>query len=104
MSTQEKNKMIAEYMGLVIITDDISFFDTNYKPLARYDKSWEALMPVVEKISKNYSYYCSNDSGDWQVLIDIYGINIVGVNIREVTYKAVVEFIQCYNKSKNDKA
>lgn len=46
----EGNKLIAEFMGLEIITDGISWFDTNYKSLGNYDSSWDLLIPVVEKI------------------------------------------------------
>ena len=49
----DSNKLIAEFMGLEIITDGISWFDTNYKSLGNYDSSWDLLMPVVEKI-QNY--------------------------------------------------
>ena len=46
----EGNKLIAEFMGLEIITDGISWFDTNYKSLGNYDSSWNLMMSVVEKI------------------------------------------------------
>ena len=46
----EGNKLLAEFMGKKIITDGISWFDTYYNALPRYDLSWDSLMPVVEKI------------------------------------------------------
>ena len=46
----EGNKLLAEFMGKKIITDGISWFDTYYNALPRYDLSWDWLMPVVEKI------------------------------------------------------
>ena len=46
------NKLIAQFLGLTIITDGISLFDTNYKQLVKYNESWNDLMPVVEKIEK----------------------------------------------------
>ena len=48
MTTIEGNKLIDEFMGLEIITDGISLFDTNYKALEKYNESWDSLMPVVE--------------------------------------------------------
>lgn len=44
----ENNKLIAVFMGRKIQTDNISWFDENYKPL-KYD-DWNTIMPVVEKI------------------------------------------------------
>ena len=57
----ENNKLIAKFMGLEIITDGISWFDTNYKPLKKYHSSWNALMPVIEKIEMTTIYYITTD-------------------------------------------
>lgn len=46
----ETNKLVAAFMGLTIITDGISFFDTDYKAMKQYHKDWSNLMEVVEKI------------------------------------------------------
>ena len=49
-SIEEENKLIAEFMGRKVITDEISWFDTDYKLLKYND--WNNLMPVVGKIEK----------------------------------------------------
>lgn len=43
------NKVIAAFMELTIITDGISWFDTDYKPLKKYHSDWNDLMPVWKK-------------------------------------------------------
>ena len=48
----ENNKLIAEFIGLKIQTDGISLFDENFNTLKRYDKDWNSLMQVVEKIEE----------------------------------------------------
>jgi len=68
--------------------------------MMKYHSSWDWLMPVVEKISKDYSWYCSNESGKWQIIIDIASINIVAEDLFEVTYKVCIDFIEWYNKQK----
>jgi len=85
----ENNKMIAEFMGLVIITDNISYFDTDYKPLKKYHSDWSWLMPVVEKIIG---------------MKDVYGQKRHEVKMSinpkiDITYGAVVEFIKWYNET-----
>lgn len=53
----EEEKLIAVFMGRTPQTDGISWFDENYKPI-KY-KSWEHLMPVVEKIETT-GYDCTS--------------------------------------------
>jgi hypothetical protein len=102
-NTIENNKLISEFMGLTIITDEISFFDTNYKPLKKYHTDWNCLMEVVGKI-ENYNEYTS-------VLFFPQGCAIVcfienGFSFSndcdtkiEAVYNACVEFIKwCYKQ------
>jgi hypothetical protein len=112
-NTTENNKLIAEFMGLTIITDEISFFDTNYKPLKKYHTDWNCLMEVVGKIqlldivhdnTRNYD----NVFKEWQCTFSPsykthdFGY-IVGKSKNseiESVYNACVEFIKWYNKQK----
>ena len=63
----EGNKLIAEFMGLEIITDGISWFDTSYKPLGKYNSSWDWIMPVVEKIEP-LGFSVSINNGNCSIL------------------------------------
>jgi hypothetical protein len=121
MNTTENNKLIAEFMGLKIITDGISFFDTNYKALKRYDTDWNWLMEVVEKISRIPN---RNENGLYAYEVCVELSPITGITIEDMyrrnfggeegyekqvfykddfltnTYKAVVEFIKWFNQNK----
>ena len=116
------NKLIAEFMSLEIITDGISWFDTNYKSLGNYDSSWDWLMPVVEKIEnlefgKWYVHIQGNtvniedgndDIGLWDFHINnddpIMSIFPSNKNLKpiEAVYIAVTEFIRWYNEQIKD--
>lgn len=108
MNTTENNILIAKFMGLTIITDNISYFDTDYKPLKKYDTNWNELMQVVERINllDDYSYSvtiltmdCHIENSKGVKIIDINCINTVDTLINSV-YLAVVEFINWYNQQK----
>lgn len=117
---KENNKLIAQFLGLTIITDGISLFDTNYKSLAKYHESWNDLMPVVEKI-ENLEF------GKWYVHIQGNTVNIEdgneGIGLWdfhinnedptmslfpsnkdlkpiEAVYIAIIEFIKWYNNER----
>jgi hypothetical protein len=122
-TTEENNRLIAEFMGYefklvknpTIDVDGVShikdeatvidgklYFDNNL----RYHSSWDWLMPVVEKIEtigftfeKNYQRI----DGDWQSLI-VKGNDILfqdfNVDSRLATHYVVCEFIQWYNENK----
>lgn len=104
--TTENNKIIAEFMGLTIITDSISYFDTTFKPLKKYHSDWSKLMEVIDKIES---------LGYWVEIIGGYH-NQCNIGIQnntknlierdsetkvEAVYNAVVAFIKWYNEQNN---
>ena len=78
------NKLIAEFMGLVVSDSDnyTSELHTNVDADLKYHTSWDWLMPVVHKIK--------DSSGQGIFMMEI------GLPIEHV-YNAVVEFIKEYN-------
>ena len=103
---QKDNKLIAEFMGLTIITDNISYFDTNYKPLKNYHNDWNWLMEVVEKIenlSKEGETYMFSIT-KFSARVTYKGSRIVDLPIDntkiEAVYNACIEFIVWYNENK----
>jgi hypothetical protein len=120
----KSNKLIAEFMELE--TPDGCYFEYITKEgersklthfiLLEYHLSWSWLMPVVRKIdntitlsSKDESYlYCFDMVSENHVTIfdSLTSTTIVKVPFdkayeREPVYKAVVKFIEWYNKKQN---
>lgn len=113
------NELIAEFMGFKVIAK--SFEDkliynipTNnglgyISYMMLYNKSWDWLMPVVEKIEetnfiKIVGKYCginktsANSFNNW---VATEGISFMNPKSKiESTYKAVVKFIKWHNKNK----
>jgi len=78
-----KNKLIGEFMGVYSRKYGFDYDKIGNKGI-NYHKSWDWLMPVVQKI------YSIDDNIDF-----FKDINL------ETTYKAVIEFIEEYNKTIN---
>jgi hypothetical protein len=93
------NVLIAEFMGLTIITDDISMFDSDYKALKKYNESWDCLMPVVKKIIDTPSPVKNPADTTKSTKQHEIQAHVGCVNIKQ-THKCVVEFIKWYNKQK----
>ncbi len=109
MNTQENNKIIAEFMG--IIPNEAGVYHVSkHKGYSLenllYHTSWDWLMPVVEKIERlNYDFQIGGGIGVARI-VDV-GLDRTEV-MREIevsyptkleaTYNAVVEFINQYNK------
>jgi hypothetical protein len=113
------NELIAEFMGFKVIAK--SFEDkliynipTNnglgyISYMMLYNKSWDWLMPVVEKIEetnfiKIVGKYCginktsANSFNNW---VATEGVSFTNPKSKiESTYKAVVKFIKWHNKNK----
>lgn len=109
---EDNNKLIAEFMGLVRSSVvDRYWTEKNSEGIGvgqlkelRYDTDWNWLMKVVDRINalnnvlsinENYVYITNNERSE--VLVDV-----VAGDMLEATYRAVVEFINYYNKQ-NDK-
>tara|TARA_R100000789_G_scaffold77250_1_gene72527 strand:- start:124 stop:468 length:345 start_codon:yes stop_codon:yes gene_type:complete len=109
MTTEESNKLIAEFMGYKLarcnngLAWDIGKSLPSHKHLfpiqgvlhtgneLHFHTSWDWLMPVVSKITRD------------EILIENeYSImDTVPYGLIEDTYKVVVEFIKWYNQQKD---
>ena len=90
----KNNKLIAEFMGYDIITEaEKDKFPTVLTTKdVKYHSSWDWLMPVVEKIDNLFG---ENDIVD-DMINKVH--NAVLQFNRDITYNAVVEFINQLNK------
>lgn len=96
MNTEDNNKMIAEFMGLNI---DNGVQSDYMEHELKYHKDWNWLMPVVKKINQvcGYDDYNKSRLHLQRVLNDCINENAVGI---DEVHKAIVEFINQYNKTK----
>jgi hypothetical protein len=104
----KNNILLAEFLGLKIITDGISYFDTNYKALKSYDTDWNWLMYVVEKIeslnivddlliARHYVEIICVPEYENRVMVKNHSSKI------EAVYKACIEFVKWFNQQNNEK-
>lgn len=116
MDIEKSNELIAEFMEYEKIIDKVNGFEfveynTPFEPYCcviqlKFHKSWDWLMSVVEKI-ENF-----NDGLNLCIIEDEtchietrngFNIHSVGETKIEATYKAVIAFIEWYNKSIKNK-
>ena len=96
----KENKLIAEFMEYPNLgtKGDFSYL--------KYHKSWDWLMPVVEKIENlGYEFFIVEDRVKVSHNTDHSIETIIDLTSRSklnATYNAVVEFINQYNKNKRD--
>ena len=83
-NTTENNKLIAEFMGMEDYQEMGEYVTPNYH------KSWDWLMPVVAKISRDAKY--------WEDEYREYLLDVVPYGHIKDVYDAVVNFINQYNK------
>ena len=116
----KNNKLIADFIGasktsnckdneMFIPSQTICRIDTielGKGHILKFHKSWDWLMPIVEKINllDNYKYTVYIASMDTRIEDNITGKNIIDVSckhaveeLRESVYEAVVKFIEWYN-------
>ena len=113
MTTQENNKLIAEFMDYKFHERSMSQTSRAVKYIPhiselKYHSSWDWLMPVIKKIHKElYIIEITFNLSGVMVMIkqNINGQLIVHgfddtLNPLKAYYKAIVEFINWYNKNK----
>ncbi len=82
------NRIIAEFMG-----SNLNGLESwQYEEELQYHTSWDWLMPVVSKITRDEQYF----EDDYRE----YLMDIVPYGHIEDTYDAVVQFIKQYNDEK----
>jgi len=96
----ENNKLIAEFMGYEVKHGKCyspKYNDGTIAPM-QFDRSWDWLMPVVEKI-EGLGYWVNRNDGDVTISnkSDIVVITPMSSGGIDMMYKAVVEFIKEYN-------
>lgn len=110
---EEKNRIIAEFMGATFYEDTKHWYDEEGGYMGElnllYDKEWSWLMDVVDKIEtindgafdvnilKNGTQIFEY-SANGRDIVDNVG-RISYENKIEHTYQAIVEFIEWYNKN-----
>jgi hypothetical protein len=120
MTILESNRMIAEFMDLIPIKSGTKSMGNIAPPeipeaLLKYESSWDALMPVIEKISKIplidgdkpctdpidtcYPITFNMPTPDGEVMFRFKGGFLSRAStLIEAAYNAVVEFLQHYNE------
>ena len=94
------NKLIAEFMGYEVKHGKCyspKYNDGTIAPM-QFDRSWDWLMPVVEKI-ESLGYWVNRNDGDITISnkSDMVVITPMSSGGIDMMYKAVVEFIKQYN-------
>ena len=100
MKKEETNKLIAEFMKWKKVNAGLVGYETPHSVALiqpsemLFRKSWDWLMPVVQKIGDDY--YNTPFDETYSKLTEQYE----NIWTREDTYHAVVEFIKFYNQNK----
>ena len=104
MTTEQGNKLIAEFMGGTLDSPGSPYYyfleKGKYETELKYHSSWDWLMPVVEKIETLNNSCTLVIIEDERCHIDTqngFELDSVGCTKIEATYNAVVRFIEWYN-------
>lgn len=126
-TVDDMNEAIAMFDGWQLVEREVEMSDFTSQKLMcfekegywryhydhKYHSSWDALMPVVEKIESLYEGYAFTVEikGDWCLItqntqhwmafsdtIDMKGINVRKTKKINSVYMAVFQFIQWYNQ------
>ena len=97
----KNNKLIAEFMGYEVKHGKCyspKYNDGTIAPM-QFDRSWDWLMPVVEKI-ESLGYWVNRNDGDITISnkSDMVVITPMSSGGIDMMYKSVVEFINEHNK------
>ena len=98
IAKQHCNKLIAEFMGVPqgehthFMVEPFALESYANVDDLKYDISWDWLMPVVSKITRDEQY--------WEDDYREHLMDIVPYGHIEDTYDAVVQFIKAYNDGK----
>ena len=120
MKTEEGNRLIAEFMGLVFYDDQNQYYDSVNGVFMglffKYHTSWDWLMPVVEKLHNMAILYeiknkLSTYNERWyRCSLTLYKESLPNGKYRVVRdgdtqlnaiWRAVIKFIQWYNKEES---
>ncbi|MEX0597531.1 MAG: hypothetical protein WD512_13645 [Candidatus Paceibacterota bacterium] len=108
----QNNELIAEFMEFGFIAGDVNWycptnlyaqFDCSFYPdELRFHKSWDWLMPVIEKIVKimETSHKHTQYDGSYDFYHDLNEMSFLHITISDM-YIFIVKFIKWCNKHEN---
>lgn len=113
LSISDSNALIAEFMGFKKYLDTNAFIkDDSVKLVLNYNKNWDELMDVVEKI-ESFKVNTYDSYGKFYVTISQHSCRVhtlldsstisksTGFSKIQAVFEAVVGFIIWYNQNKN---
>ena len=105
MTTQETNKLIAEFMGDKVLYSQLDYCTDEAFPFddLHFHESWDWLMPVVEKIEGlGFEFFIVENRFKINHNTDQSIENVTyaeGGDKLSITYQGIVQFIEYYNNT-----